>query len=705
VPTPAASRAGGSNRARALPRASALHRVSGMSRIGIIHAALATLALAVVVRAGQVQLWQGDAWAARAARQHLKAENLPAPRGDILDATGMPLVESRELVRLSVAPREVRDRRALSRALARAGVPQAWVRRAIDVRRAWVGLPGRFLPSDVAPAVAMRGVYAEAVGQRVALASDGMRRIVGRVGAEGAPTDGLELALDSVLRGEKGAAAVVRDARGRSFESPTAPGVAPRKGNTVVLTINFALQDIAERALADATAQMGADGGDVVVIDPQTGAVLAMASRRADPRSTAATALTEPFEPGSTLKPFIAAALLARGRARVDEVVNTHDGVWKYNGRTITDSHKAARMTLAEVIQQSSNIGIVQFAERLSPQEEFETLRDLGFGMPTGVPYPSEAAGTLKAPRLWSRPTPASMAMGYEVAVTPLQLAAAYGAIANGGELLEPALVKEVRSPEGKTLFRHERRVVRRVMTPELARQMRELLVGTVERGTAVDADLATFDVAGKTGTARRATAGQGYAAKQYTASFVALFPAQEPQFVILVKLDNPAGVYYGGKTAAPISKVVLEAAIAARDAALDRGALAHPERTRFAPPAESSAARDTLHLADAATPVPSESVPAPPGASDRTLPADSVPAKSVVVDLAAPTKGRPAAAALLPVPDVRGLGIRAAVRRLHEAGFRVQLVGSSGGTAGGTAPSPGTPVRRGSLVRLLREQ
>ncbi|MFL5575810.1 MAG: peptidoglycan D,D-transpeptidase FtsI family protein, partial [Gemmatimonadaceae bacterium] len=562
---------------------------SRFGRLAIVRGALGAFAVALVGKAAHVQLWQGAMWEARASRQHYLASPLPAPRGAILDATGATITESRELVQLRVAPREVRDRRVLARALARAGVAAEWVRRATDVRRAWVELPGRFLPSDVAAAVALRGVYAAPVAERVLASTAGMRRIVGRVAEDGAPVDGVELALDSVLRGERGTATVLRDARGRSFESPTAPGVAPRAGNTVVLTINQALQDICERALADAVERMSADGGDVVVMDPHTGAVLAMASKRPDPRTTAATALSEPYEPGSTLKPFIAAKLLELRRARPDEVVNTHDGTWVLDGRTITDSHKAPSMTLTEVIMNSSNIGIVQFAQRLSPREEFEALRDAGLGTPTGVPYPAEAGGTLREPKRWSRTSPASLAMGYEVAVTPLQLVTAYASIANGGELLEPALVKEIRSPEGEVLFRHRRRVVRRVMPPEVARTVRGMLVETVAKGSAVEADLSTFEVAGKTGTAWRTAGGRGYVANKYTASFVGLFPSEDPQYVILVKLDNPVGAYYGGKTAAPVSKVVLEAAIAARDAALDRGALASRVRARAA--SESAAA------------------------------------------------------------------------------------------------------------------
>jgi membrane peptidoglycan carboxypeptidase len=214
---------------------------------------------------------------------------------------------------------------------------------------------------------------------------------------------------------------------------------------------------------------------------------------------------------------------------------------------------------------------MVQFAERLTEREEYEALRDAGFGMVTGIPYPSESQGRLRPVKEWSSLSRGSLAMGYEIAVTPLQLALAYGAIANGGELLEPVLVKEIRDADGDVTFAAGRRVVRRVMSEETARTIRGLLREVVTDGTAKSADLATYELSGKSGTARRVRAdGGGYEEGSYTASFVGLFPSEDPQFVILVKLDDPGGAYYGGRIAAPVTKAVLEAVIAARDGALD---------------------------------------------------------------------------------------------------------------------------------------
>ncbi len=549
------------------------------SRIGILHLSLAVFALAVIAKSAKVQLVDGKAWAAEARTQHFTHRELPALRGDILDAAGRPLAESRDMVQLSVAPREVRERHALANALGRAGVAAKWIARATDTTRKWVEIPRHFRATDVAALTAMRGVYTDPVADRVYPGSDAARRIVGRVNARGDAVDGIELALDSLLRGRDGAAAMVRDGSGRRFVSPTQPGIAPREGNTVVLTLNSDLQQIAERALDDAVQKMGASGGDIVILDPANGDVLAMASRRTDPRSTSATALTEPFEPGSTMKPLVAAALLTRGLVTLHDSVPTFGGKLAINGRTvhddIEDGYEPKYLTLPAVIRRSSNVGIVQFAERLTPSQEYRALRDYGFGTPTEVAYPAESPGILRPPSTWSLQSPNSMAMGYEIAVTPLQLATAYASIANGGELLQPAIVKEIRTPAGKVLYEHQRTVVRRVMPPAVAAELRQMLLGVVQEGTAVKADLADYLLGGKTGTPRRTVNGR-YAPHAYTPNFVGLFPGNAPQFVIVVKLDDPQGLYYSASTAAPLTKTILQAALAARDAALNRSQLMH---------------------------------------------------------------------------------------------------------------------------------
>jgi cell division protein FtsI (penicillin-binding protein 3) len=634
-------------------------------RVGLVHLSLLVFAVALVGRAAQVQLLERRRWTALAEQEHFVAAPNTPPRGPILDVTESVVAQSRELVHFSVAPVQVRDPAALARALTNAGVAAPWVARATDRHQPWVVIPGRYPASDAGAALAMTGVHVETSVDREPLGSDGMRRLVGRVGNHGTGADGLEMALDSVLRGDAGGQTYTQDAQGVQFESPGSSRAA-RTGNTVVLTVNHALQEICDGALADAVARLNASGGDIVVVDPHDGSVLALASNRRDPRSIEATALTEPFEPGSTVKPFIAAALLSLGRARPGDVVDTHNGVWVLDGRRIEDEHKFAAMSLRDVIKYSSNIGITQFVGRLTPGEEYQALRDAGFGMPTGVPYP-EAGGTLRPPSEWSADSRASLAFGYEVSVTPLQLAMAYASIANGGELLEPALIHEVRRPDGTVIYRQRRRVVRRVMPAAVADSVRAMLSGVVEGGTGAEANLSTFEVAGKTGTAYRASHGH-YVAGAYTASFVGLFPARAPEYVIVVKLDDPQGAHFGGKVAAPVSKVVLQAAIAAEGAALDRAMLA--ARTPVAPVTETAAA---------------DVVPV-------------VPESTITVRLPLAPVRPESAVAPRPVPDVTGLPLRAAVRVLHRDGFRVLL---GDGQPGHTVPTAGTIAAPGSVVRL----
>ena len=664
------------------------------TRLRVVQAVLVAFAAALVVRAGWVQLWQGERWERLADRQHYSRNALPAPRGEILDVNGVPLAQSEVRVRLNFAPGEMKDRRRLARDLRRLGLDAATVKRATDRKRKWVELPRAFMPSEVAIVSAQPGVHTVPSVQRDYVPLEGLRRIVGRTNIDDIGQDGLELVLDSLLRGERGSTKPFKGARGERYETLDAMSQPPRPGHTVTLSVSYVFQDICDRALADAAERLRISGGDIVVLEPTRGEVRCLASWREGKKSTGSQALTDPFEPGSTLKPFLAARMVEMERAKMDEVIDTYGGIYKECKREIKDVHKANRLSLSDVIRYSSNIGIARFSQRLSKRELFETLRDFGFGAPTGIAYPSEAAGVLKDPRSWSCPSHSSMAMGYEISVTAVQLAATYAAIANDGLLLVPTLVKEIRDADGELIYEHKPQVVRRVMKPRTARMMRDVLASVVDSGTATDASLATFDLGGKSGTARLVSEGR-YKDGDYTSTFVGLFPARSPQYVVLVKLDRPQGAYYGGKTAAPVAKAVLQAAIAARNSSLDRGELAM-QRARYVPPggeldapvrqivATGRLGGDTMEAAPRYALV--DTTPAPP------------PAR-VTFDLRTDTAKAPAREQVA-VPDVRGLPMRVAARELHRAGLRVSFVS---GVPFEVSPPPGSMVTGGSLVRVSR--
>jgi cell division protein FtsI (penicillin-binding protein 3) len=435
-------------------------------------------------------------------------------------------------------------------------------------------------------------------------------------------------------------------------------------GHDVVLTLDATLQDIAEAALSEAIDRLRADAGDVVMLDPWTGEILALASRTARGASTTG-AFTSVFEPGSTAKVFAAAALLEAGLVEPTDTVFGEHGAWVLKHRTIHDEHAEDMpvwMTLADAVRVSSNIGTVKFAERLTPAQQYRMLRAFGVGTPTSVDFPAESRGRLPRPDGWSGTSAQSLAIGYELSVTPLQLAQAYAVIANGGLLLRPALVKEVRDSRRRVVYAHRPEPVRRVVRPAVAEALGTMLRGVVaEGGTGASAALRTYELAGKTGTARR-VGPEGYEPGQHFAVFAALFPADEPQLVTVVKLDAPRGSY-AAVTAAPLTRRMLEQALAARSEGLDRERMA-----REAPP---------------------------PAAGARAGPTGDRP-RAVVAWPMAPAVD---SAVARRVPDVRGLPLREAVGRLHRVGFQVRTVGL--GAVVGTTPAAGDHARVGAVVTV----
>jgi len=644
------------------------------SRIAVVQFGFVLGVVAILARAAQLQIAQGDQWAERAQRQRTERTVLPARRGAIYDRTGVPLAVTQEFYHVGVAPNELADLGQAVRLLTRhLGVPRAALERDLRARKPWIYFHGPFAATRVQPLRKLAGIHLSGDFQRFYPSHALARPIIGGLSPD-APVGaaGLELSLDSILTGQPGEAVLLKDRAGRRYDSPARMVREPVPGSDVVLTLDAELQEIAERGLNEALTAMKAEGGDVVFLDPDNGELLALASRQkgtSGTRSLRASAFTDPFEPGSTAKLFTAAALLMHNRVDSSDAVFAEGGSWRMpvtsSGQTrlISDVHKTkGNLTLAQTVQVSSNIGMAKFSSRLSPEEQFEMLRDFGFGTPTGAEFPSESRGRLARPHDWQPMyTRASMAMGYEFGVTPVQLAAAYGAIANDGLLLTPTLVREIRDPAGGQLYHHQPEPVRRVVSRRVAAQLREFMKSAVgEGGTGGGAQLANYSLLGKTGTAVRFEGGR-YVKGEYTASFAALFPAENPQLVVVVKIDNPTGKYYGGLTAAPVTRTMLQQALASRRVAIDRSRLAPPD----------------------------SSVPPPP------RPVSAPPVPRVVLSWPYQPDRRDVLATA--VPDVMGWSVREAALALHRRGFRVSLRGV--GRVSRTAPVGGENARTGAAV------
>jgi cell division protein FtsI (penicillin-binding protein 3) len=671
-------------------------------------------AVVLLGQSARLQLLESRQWRGRANQQHTAVTTLVAPRGMVLDDRGEPLAVSRDQVRLTVAPNQVYGggrvpdlRDSLSRLLHELGVPRSVTARFRDSTRTYVAIPGLFLPSDARHVMAMRGVRTEWSTQRLLSGTPGIQRLIGAVDAEGTAQGGIEQALDSLLRGSSGERRVLRDRRGRYLDAPTGGRRDARSGPTVQLTINRRLQEFVERELLAAMQRTGASGGDFVVVDPRDGAIMAAAGARDGAIAPSVTPLTQAYQPGSILKPLFVAWWLDQGRVRPDERINTENGRWTVGARTITDEHKEASMTVFDVVRWSSNVGMAKLvSDRMSHAEEYRLLRDFGFGVPTGVSYPSESRGALPDPKRWSLQSAVSLAIGYELATTPLQLAMAYAAIANGGTLLEPALVREIRADDGTLRYRHAAHVVRRVATPHSTSVVRAMLKAVVDSGTGRAAGLTAFDVGGKSGTARRVIDGQ-YAVGRYDATFAGMFPAADPQFVIVARLIDPQTAIFGGVVAAPMLRGMLQGAIAARSAVADRSALTSGEESFGT---ESGVIR---------TPPVAAVTSGVPQAVSQGARTGVPPVQRYVASLAVRTPRRAAPVDSGPnasggtyrtVPDVGLLTVRDAVRALHEAGFRVRVDRRVATATGApppvqTVPQAGSVARRGSAIQLVLAQ
>ena len=648
------------------------------ARIAVLQFGFLVAVMAVLARAAQVQIVQRERWAREAEQQRTVRAVLPARRGALYDRNSVPLAVTQEFYHIGIAPNELEDIRSAFVLLVRnLGVPASALNREFQARRRWIYLHGPFNATQVQPLRELKGVHISGDFQRFYPSRALARPIIGGLDPEtSSGAAGLELSLDSILTGRPGEAVFLKDRAGRRYESPNRRIREPVAGNDVVLTLDAELQEIAERGLDDALDEMKANGGDVVFLDPATGDLLALASRQMPPGSRPrASTFTDPFEPGSTAKLFTAAALLMRNRVDSTDAVYGENGVWNMpvnsSGKTraIHDAHiSKGKLTLAGAIQVSSNIAMAKFSLRLKPEEQFETLRDFGFGTPTAAEFPSESRGRLARPDRWEPMySRAAMSMGYEFGVTPVQLAAAYGAIANDGVLLAPTLVKEVRDPSGALLYRHRPEPVRRVVSPEIAAKLRDFLREAVgEGGTGSKGQLSNYSLLGKTGTSIRFEDGR-YIRDEHTASFAALFPADHPQLVVIVKIDNPKGSYYGGLTAAPVTRTMLQQALASRRVAIDRGRLAPHDSTEEVEP---------------------KIEPAPAG-------------RPAVV-IAWPQRPDEPSTTPLPIPAVTGRTLREAALALHRRGFRVTLQGL--GRVVRTDPEAGTAARPGAPVTVFAE-
>jgi cell division protein FtsI (penicillin-binding protein 3) len=623
----------------------------------------------VLGRLGWLQIVRHADLAALAERQYSRTVVLQPQRGPIVDRQGQALATSSPAESLFAQPRAMGDPvRVAARLAPLLGMPEQEIHAQLTGGRQFVWLRRKLPPAAAAEVRALRepglGFLPEPL--RLYPNRELAAHVVGFEGVDGG-LEGIERAFNDTLAGSPGKAVVGRDALGREVVTE-AVLQAPAPGQGVMLTLDRQIQYLAEREIDAAWRRTQARAAMAVVLDPRTGDVLAMAIRPTfNPNAFLDVpsrdvwrnrAVSDPFEPGSTFKVIMAAAALEEG------VVRPEDRIWAENGQitiaktTIHDWKKYGWLTFGEVLQNSSNVGSIKVGLALGRDRYYRYMTAFGFGAPTGVGLAGESRGLLREPQRWSVLSLPTMSIGQEVSVTALQMVAAIGAIANGGVLMQPRLVRSVFDADGRETRRFEPRAIRQVISPETARTLTRLMTQVVVAGTGHNAAIAGYEVAGKTGTAQKLDpATHRYSRNPGVLSFVGFAPADEPRFVMLVMLDEPRNEKWGSEAAAPIfaaigAEVLRYLDVPPHDAA--------PLQI-VTGPGEGAAGRVRLASAAAAEP--------PPADGARVM------------------------------PELRGRTLRQALAMLAPLGVAVQLDGR--GRVVEQLPAPGAPVEMEASVRL----
>lgn len=539
----------------------------------IVIAGLLTLWL----RAAQLTILRGSALRSKARSQQAELIKIPSLRGPILDRAGEPLALSVEGSSLAVDPARLTDPEALALALERRGLLRApEVRQILDrapVGRRFVWLIRRTILE--ADAIQLEKEFAPALirlsePKRLYPLGSAAAPLLGTTGVDGEGLLGLEARYDEHLAGEEGRMLDFRSGYSRRHEGPGRVILeSPRIGATAEVTIDARFQQIVDARLREAVEEQGARGGTAILLDPRTGEILAFASQPAfdpaevgdaDTLSWRVWGVSENYEPGSTYKLVAFAAAIEAGELRPDDLYDCNKGTRRVPGGVIRDHDPYGTLRAWEVLAHSSNIGTGKVAERAGDQEFYRMERLLGFGVPTGVEIPGEERGRIPDPSTWSSRSLVTQAFGQEISCTALQLAMAYAAVANGGLLMKPYLVREIREADGEVRERREPEIVRRVLTAETAATLRSMLRRVVTDGTGSKAEVEGLFSAGKTGTAQKYIRQEGlYSTERYVASFVGFAPYDAPRWVCLVVIDEPRSSIWGGSVAAPVFARILE--------------------------------------------------------------------------------------------------------------------------------------------------
>jgi cell division protein FtsI (penicillin-binding protein 3) len=685
-----------------------------MRRRKVVWFSIVALAWAAVVfsRLVYLQIIRRGFFEERARLQQQRAIPVRASRGLILDRRGRELAMSMPVDSICAMPAEISDPEGVGTILARIlGIPRnplikklstghgfCWIARMVDPELA-----------DRVRALDLRGIYFQKESKRYYPKGSTAAHLIGAVGLDQTGLAGIEQARESELEGRPGLMLVSTDARQKQFDGRLSQ--QPDPGTNVILTIDERIQYVAERELNAAIERTAAAAGSIVVLEPSTGALLAIANyptfnpnqpvrSPADVEKRRNFAVSSSFEPGSTFKLVTLSAALEEKVARPTEVVDCQMGSIVVAGHRIRDHKPFGNLTVEQILVNSSDVGAIKMGLRLGDNRMYEYMRRFGFGQPTGIELPGEARGLTKPPKQWSKISIGAISMGQEVGVTAIQLVQAVGAIANGGVLAPPHII-EATFEDGKPPVKMQHPPARRVISQETAAEMRHMMEMVVLQGTGKLARLEGYTAGGKTGTAQKIDPRTGaYSKTNFVASFVGIAPVNNPAIVVAIILDSPRGMHMGGSVSAPVFPRVAEEVLRYLRVPQELPIDPAVRRRRGAPGSQP----DPKLLAEVTDFTPDNGLTSsPPPKFQKAMP-HGIAANEAQSELREPSRsvGSPVLLAVSAslMPDFYGKPVREVVEQATAIGLAVDLKGS--GVARRQSPSPGSPLFPG--VRAMVE-
>ena len=556
--------------------------VNSRTRCVLVCAAFIGLFSIFSFRLIYLQAIKHDEYAGLAAEKHVYKQIIHAERGTILDANNEVLAHNIPVQTVVADATHLNNREEIIELVSKElGLPPAQVAEKLSSERRYI-IVKREVPQAQAAALReklraanLRGIYLEHDATRVYPNGSMLCHVIGFTDFDHRGIQGVEASMEEYLHGQDGFRFIEHNRAGQEIVPYRGQERPERDGYQVHLTVDLSLQNIVENEIDAAMEEYSPQKATIILMRPQTGEILAMANRpdfdlnlrsEAKPEEMKNRAIIDMMEPGSTFKIVAAAAALNERKLRPDSTIFCENGLWNFGGAALHDHRAFSYLSVRDILVKSSNIGAAKLALSVGEQRFYEYIRRFGFGERTGIELPGEINGLIRPPQAWSKISITRIPMGHEVGVTPLQMTVAMAVIANGGKLVTPRIIKSITAPEGKTISSLSPVMLRQVISPETAREIGDALRGVVsDRGTAAAAAVPGFTIAGKTGTAQKVDPRGGYEQGKYVVSFAGYLPADHPEFVGLVVLDDAhtskPELNYGGLIAGPIFSRLAEKA------------------------------------------------------------------------------------------------------------------------------------------------